>query len=137
MENYELETVFDILDNVGFFDMKHTKVLITTRLKVALYLLPKTITKILNHSSPAIEIIEISYEEISDIDLEGQGIEKIIIPSKNNDISTRREILRGLKKSGHFDTLTEATNLSEKVFKRGEIRNEQQYRKTSDKFLTH
>ena len=43
--------------------------------------------------------------------LEGQGIEKIIIPSNIIDIYTRLEVLLGLKISGHTDALTEASNL--------------------------
>ena len=37
------ETVFDILNNIGFYDMKHTKGLNSARMKGALYNLPKTI----------------------------------------------------------------------------------------------
>ena len=50
-------------------------------MKNALDILPTTTPKILNLLLPALENIEDSYEEISDNDLEGQGIEKIIIPS--------------------------------------------------------
>ena len=53
--------------------------------------------------------------------LQGKGIEKIIIPSKIIDIYTRLEILLGLKLSGHTDTLTEASNLIDELYKRGEI----------------
>ena len=67
-------------------------------------------------------------------DLEGQGIEKIIIPSNIIDIYTRLEILLGLKISGHTDTLTEASNLIDDLYKRGEIQNKQQYRNALNKF---
>ena len=70
-------------------------------------------------------------------DLEGQGIHKIIIPSNIIDIYNRLEILLGLKLSGHTDTLTEASNLIDELYKRGEIQNKQQYRNALDKFLTH
>ena len=43
--------------------------------------------------------------------LNGQGMEKIIIPSDVVDIYTRLEILLGLKLSGQNNTLTEASNL--------------------------
>ena len=43
------------------------------------------------------------YSKTNFKDLEGQGIEKIIIPSNINDIYTR---LLGLKLSGHTNTLT-------------------------------
>ena len=77
-----------------------------------------------------------TFDEILDSssDLEGQGM-KIIIPSNIIDIYTRLEILLGLKLSGHTDTLTEATNLIDELYKRGEIQNKQQYRNALDKFL--
>ena len=70
------------------------------------------------------------------LDLKGQGIEKIIIPSNIIDIYTRREILLGLKLSGHSDTLTEASNLIDELYKRGEIQNKQEYRNAPNKFQT-
>ena len=66
--------------------------------------------------------------------LKGKGIEIIIIPSNIIDIYTRLEILLGLKLSGHTDTLTEASNLIDELYKRGEIQDEQQYRNAIDKF---
>ena len=65
---------------------------------------------------------------------QGQGIEKTIIPSDIIDIYTRLEILLGLKLSGHTDTLTEASNLIDELYKMGEIQNEEQYRNALDKF---
>ena len=65
--------------------------------------------------------------------LEGQGV-KIIIPSNIVDIYFRLEILLGLKLSGHTDTLTEASNLIDELYKRGEIQNKQQYRNALNKF---
>ena len=64
--------------------------------------------------------------------LERQGI--IIIPSNIIDIHARLEILLGLKLSGHSDTLTEASNLIDELYKRGEIQNKQQYRNALNKF---
>ena len=58
---------------------------------------------------------------ILDSTLKGKGIEKIIIPSNIVDIYTRLEIFLGLKSSGHTDTLTEASNLIDELYKRGEI----------------
>ena len=46
LENNEKETVIDIIDNVGFYDMKHTKGLNSSRMKDALYCLPKAKDKI-------------------------------------------------------------------------------------------
>ena len=84
------------------------------------------------------EIQNKTFEEITDDsdDLQGEGV-KIIIPSNIIDIYTRLEILLGLKLSGHTDTLTEASNLIDELYKRGEIQNKQQYRNALDKFLTN
>ena len=83
------------------------------------------------------EIQNKTFEEIIDEsgNLEGQGL-KIIIPSNIIDIYTRLEILLGLKLSGHSDTLTEASNLIDELYKRGEIQNENQYRNALNKFQT-
>ena len=71
-----------------------------------------------------------------DIKLKGKGVEKIIIPNNIFDIYTRLEVLLGLKLSGHTDTLTEASNLIDEFYKRGEIQNKQQYRNALNKFQT-
>ena len=79
-----------------------------------------------------------TFEEItldSDNNLQGEGV-KIIIPSNIIDIYTRLEVLLGLKLSGHTDTLTEASNLIDELYKRGEIQNKQQYRNALNKFQT-
>ena len=84
------------------------------------------------------EIQNKTFEEItldSDSDLQGEGV-KIIIPSNIIDIYTRLEILLGLKLSGHTDTLTEANNVIDELYKRGEIQNKQQYRNALNKFST-
>ena len=59
---------------------------------------------------------------------------KIIIPSNITDIYTRLEVLFELKLTGHTDTSSEASNLIEELYKRGEIQNKQQYRNALDKF---
>ena len=69
-------------------------------------------------------------------DLQGEGNEKVIIPFNIIDIYTRLEILLGLKLSGQTNTLTEASNLIDKIYKRGEIQNEQQNRRAPNKFST-
>ena len=77
-----------------------------------------------------------TFEEInddSDSNLQGQGI-KIIIPSNIIHIYTRLEVLLGLKLSGHTNILTEASNLIDELYKRGEIQNKQQYRNALNKF---
>ena len=68
--------------------------------------------------------------------LKGQGFEKIIIPSNIFDIYTRLEVLLAMKLSEHTDTLREATNLIDELYKMGEIQNEQQYRNAPNKFST-
>ena len=86
---------------------------------------------------PPFEKIENSYEDegISD-DLQGEGTAKIIIPTNIIDIYTRLEVLLGLKLSVHTNFLTEASNLIDELYKRGEIQNEQQYRFALDNFHT-
>ena len=80
--------------------------------------LPKRVSEINN-----IRFIEITDD--SDSDLQGEGI-KFVIPSNIIDIYTRPEILLGLKLSGHTDTLTEAINLIDQLYKMGDIQNKQQ-----------
>ena len=58
--------------------------------------------------------------------LKGQELQKIIIPSNIIDIYTRLEVLLGLKLSSHTDILTEASNLIDEFYKRGEIQNKHQ-----------
>ena len=82
------------------------------------------------------EIQNKTFEEItdnSDSDLQGEGV-KNIIPSNMIDIYTRLEVLLGLKLSGHTDTLTEASNLIDELYKRGEIQNKQKYQNALNKF---
>ena len=81
------------------------------------------------------EIQNRTFEEINvdSDDLQGEGL-KIIIPSNIIDIYTRLEILLGLKLSGPSDTLTEASNLIDELYKRGEIQTKQQYQNALNKF---
>ena len=68
--------------------------------------------------------------------LQGEGV-KVIIPSNTIDIYTRLEVLLGLKLSGHTDTLTEASNLIDELYKGGTsnlIQNKQQYQNALTKF---
>ena len=78
---------------------------------------------------------DIQNKTFEEIDLEGQGV-KIIIPSNIIDIYTRLEILLGPKIGGHTDTLTEASNLIDEIYKRGEIQSKQQYQKDLNNFST-
>ena len=76
-----------------------------------------------------------TFDEITDDSdgLQGEGV-KFIIPSNIIDFYTRLEMLLGLKLSGHQDTLTEASNLMDELYKRGEIENKQLYRNASNEF---
>ena len=99
--------------------MKHTKGLSSARMKDALHNLPKTITKNLKLPLAEIENTEDSCEEeLPDNDLEGQRIEKIIIPFNKSDFHTRLEILLGLKLSKQTNSLIEAGNLIDELYKR-------------------
>ena len=69
-----------------------------------------------------------------DTKLKCRGIENVIISLNINDIYTRLEVLLGLKLSGHTDTLTEASNLIDELYKLGEIQNKQQNRNALNKF---
>ena len=80
--------------------------------------------------------VRYKYSETNFKGLKNQGIDKIIIPSKIFDIYSSLEISPGLKISGHTDTLTEASNLIDKIYKRREIQIEQQYRNAPNKFHT-
>ena len=126
MDDEDKLTIYNILKNTGFYSMKHIKGLNSARFKDAKYNLPKEIAKIQNPPLPPIE------NEADN--LEGEGIQKIIIPSNIIDIYTRLEVFLGLKLSGHTDTLTEASNLIDELYKRGEIQNKRQYRNALNKF---
>ena len=58
------------------------------------------------------------------------------MPSDSDEIWTRLQVLLGLKLAGHTDTLIEASQLLDALFKKGEIKTEQQYRNAIDKFTT-
>ena len=97
LDNFEKETIFNILQKVGFYSMRHTKKLQSARLKDASSNLPTEIDKIRNPTLPTIE------NESNN--LEGEGL-KNIFPFKIIDICNRLKILLGLQLSGHTDTLT-------------------------------
>ena len=124
-DEYKL-TVYDILKNLGFYSMRHTKGINSTRFKDAFHILTREIAKFRNPPVPAIEID-------FDGDLQGEGV-KIMIPSNVIDIYTRLEILLGIELSLHTDTVTEASNLIDELYKLREIQNEQQYRNALNKF---
>ena len=57
-------------------------------------------------------------------DLRGDGME-IITPADIVDIYARLKVLLGIKPSGRADTLTEASNLIDEIYKKGDIEEEQ------------
>ena len=96
----------DILQKTGYYNRIPTKGRWMSRDRYIKYDLDNHVSRILN----------------LDTKLKGRGIEKITIPSNIIDIYTRLEILLGLKLSGHADTLTEASNLIDELYKQGEIK---------------
>ena len=61
----------------------------------------------------------------------------IVVPSDSEEIWTRLQVLLGLELAGHTDTLIEASQLLDALFKKGEeIETEQQYRNAIDKVKT-
>ena len=75
---------------------------------------------------------EIQKTNFNELGLEGQGV-KTIIPSNKIDICSRLEVLLGIQLSGHTNTLTEASNAIDELYKRGEIQNKQHYRNALNK----
>ena len=65
-----------------------------------------------------------------------EELTKTIIRSHKIDTYTRLEILPGLKLSEHTDTLTEASNLIDELYKKREIQIEREYRNAPNKFST-
>ena len=57
---------------------------------------------------------------------------KNLIQSKTIVIYTRLQVLLGLNKSGHSKFLTETSGLIDKLYEKGEIQNENQYRNAPD-----
>ena len=127
MSNEDKLTIYDILTNIDFYSTHHVRGMRSFRMQDALYNLPKAVEKIRKPPLPEIE----DREDI----LQREGV-KIIIPNNIIDIYTRLEVLLGLKLSGHTDTFTEASNLIDELYKRGEIQNKQQDRNALDKFLS-
>ena len=76
-----------------------------------------------------------TFDEIIDDsdDLQGEGVETII-PANIIDIYTKLQVLLALKLNGHSNALTEASNLIDELYERGEIQNEQQNRNDLEKF---
>ena len=114
--------LYNIIKDLGYTGIGDNK---SKRKTFLTETLPKIVEELQNRT----------FEEINvdSDDLQGEGV-KIIIPSNIIDIFTRLEVLLGLKLSGHTDTLTEASNLIDELYKRGELQNKQQYRNALNKF---
>ena len=118
MSDMEKVVFRDILSKTGYYNRKPTKGRMSGRDRYIKKDLDEDVRRILN----------------IDKKLKGRGVEKIIIPSNIIDIYTRLEVLLGLKLCGHTHTLTEASNLIDELYKRGEIQNKHQYRNALNKF---
>ena len=77
----------------------------------------KVFTEALSRRVAKIQFRNVDDEESDD--LEGQGL-KTIIPSNIIDIYTRLEVLLGLNLSGDTGILSEASNLLDELYKRGD-----------------
>ena len=111
----------DILRKTGYFNRKPSKGRLTGRAIYIKYDLDNDVIKILKLNTK----------------FKSRGFEKIIIPSNIIEIYTRLDFLPGQKISGHTDTLTEASNSIDELYKRGELQNEQQNRNALNKLSTH
>ena len=114
--------LYNIIRDIGYTGIRDRP---SKRKKFFTITLPKLVEEIQNRT----------FEEITDDsdDLQGEGV-KTIIPSNIIEIYTRLEVLLGLKLSGHTDTLTEASNLIDELYRLGDIQNKQQYRNALNKF---
>ena len=101
----------NILRNLGYTGIGDRDSKIRTFFTITL---PKLVEEIQNKTFD---------ENTSDsFDLQGIGV-KILIPSNIIDIYTRLGTLLSLKLSGHSDTLLEASNLINDIYKIAEIEN--------------
>ena len=107
MSDTEKVVFRDILSKTGYYNRKPTKGKPPGRDRNIKNDLDDDVRRILN----------------IDKKLRGRRVEKIIIPSNIIDICTRLEVLLGLKLSGLTETLTEASNLIDELYKRDEIKN--------------
>ena len=96
--------------------------------------LPSRVQKILN--PPIVAIVSGESDEYESLESEVSGTKTIVVPSDSDEIWTRLQVLLGLKLAGHTDTLIEASQLLDALFKKGEIETEQQFRNAINKFKT-
>ena len=91
----------DILQKTGYYNRKPTKSRLTGCDRYIKYDFDNDVSRILN----------------LDTKFKGRGIEKIITPSNIIDIYTRLGVMLGLELSSHTDTLSEASNLIDELYK--------------------
>ena len=123
----EDESVLPFYGNRESLDHHHVKESNSTRTKSDEKFLKKSVDKILI-PPPALPAIE---NEEESVDLQGEGRENFI-PSNIIDVWFRLQVLLRLKMSGPTITSTEPSNLMDDFYKRGELKNEQQYRNALD-----
>ena len=100
--------------DVGFYDDRpNIKWNNSARTKDAVEYIQIVVEKLLN---PPLALPPVENDEESD-NLERQGM-KVINPSNILDLWTRLEVSLGLKPSGQTDTLTEASHLAKKFYKK-------------------
>ena len=117
-------TMYKIIRDLGYTGRRDRQ---STRKTFSTLTVPRLVNDIQNKT----------FDEITDDsdDLQGEGI-KNFIPSNILEIYTKLEILLELRLSGHTDTITEASNLMDELYNRGEVQNQQQHRNAPNKFST-
>ena len=128
MDNASVLTFLEILENIDYVHAIDSN---SKRSKSIKKDLMKRVDEIRNSplALPPIENVEESNN------LQRQGL-KIIIPTNIIVIYNRLEVLLGINLSVQIDILTEASNLMDEIFKRGEVQKIRQYRNDFDKFST-
>ena len=131
MSDDDILTFSKILNDINYNPNEDKS---STRQKYIKNQLKSRVQNILKTPVAAIASGESDEYESLESDLEGNGTKTIVVPSDSDEIWTRLQVLLGLKLSGHTDTLMEASQLLDALFKKGEIETEQQYRNAINKF---
>ena len=131
MSDHDILTFSKILNDINYNPNEDNS---STRQKYIKNQLKSRVQNILKTPIVAIASGESDEYESLESDLEGNGTKTIVVPSDSDEIWTRLQVLLGLKLAGHTDTLIEASQLLDALFKKGEIETEQQYRNAIDKF---
>ena len=122
----EKVTLHSILKHFGFYENRpRIEGNFSVRTKDATKNRPKVVEKFLHPRSPLPNIE--NEDESNDLQFE-----RVEIPPFINAICTRLKVLVGSKQSRHTNTLIEACNLIDELYKKGEIHSEQQNRNAVD-----